>query len=148
MTSLPDPFIISRDRDAAPAIRGLVFQVELTILRWLALAPNDILELERGEDIDLIARSIVADEIEASRLLEQVKHRETRMSLRTGAAREALANFFEHRRANAGMLFGSWSTVPVAAAGGFGLSAVTLVACAIPAVRATAISPASALRSE
>jgi ABC-type antimicrobial peptide transport system permease subunit len=47
-----------------------------------------------------------------------------------------------------GMLFGPWNSVPVVAVVGLVLSLVTLVACAIPAVRATATSPASALRSE
>ena len=47
-----------------------------------------------------------------------------------------------------GMLFGSWSFLPIAAVAGAVLAVVTLVACAIPALRATAASPASALRAE
>ena len=46
------------------------------------------------------------------------------------------------------MLFGSWSAVPIAAVVGLVLCTVTLVACMIPAVRATATSPATALRTE
>jgi predicted permease len=47
-----------------------------------------------------------------------------------------------------GLLFGSWSSVPVVAVVAVFLCAVTLAACAIPALRATAASPASALRSD
>lgn len=47
-----------------------------------------------------------------------------------------------------GMLFGSWISVPITAVVTFVLCGASLVACAIPAVRATAISPASAMRSE
>ena len=47
-----------------------------------------------------------------------------------------------------GMLFGPWNAVPIILLVGLALSVVTLVACAIPAARATAISPARALRAE
>jgi predicted permease len=47
-----------------------------------------------------------------------------------------------------GMLFGSWNFLPIAALAGIGLLLVTLVACVIPAGRAIAASPASALRSD
>ena len=42
------------NRDAWSTIRGFVYQVDLTILRWLHLKDNEILELEKGEDIDVI----------------------------------------------------------------------------------------------
>jgi putative ABC transport system permease protein len=46
------------------------------------------------------------------------------------------------------MLFGSWSAVPIVLVVALVLAAVTLAACAIPALRATATSPAVALRSD
>jgi hypothetical protein len=61
-----------------------------------------MLELERGEDIDLVGRLISASGTTEGRLLEQIKHRETNISLRTPAALEALANFHDHRINNAG----------------------------------------------
>jgi len=90
-----------RDRDAWPIFRGYVYQVDLTIERWLALAADEMLELERGEDIDLVAGALRAnDEAARSRLLNQVKCREARLSLRSPEALEAVANFVEHRTAN------------------------------------------------
>jgi hypothetical protein len=76
-------FVPPRDRDACAAIRGFVYQVDLTIRRWLDLAPDEVLELKRGEDIDLVCSAILGGSDESSRLLEQVKHRAERVSLRS-----------------------------------------------------------------
>lgn len=86
-------FVAIPGRDAHATFAGLVFQVNVTILRWLKLQPDQHLELEAGEDIDLIQR--VADsEAEDVRTLEQVKQlRKRRLTLRSGEALEALANF-------------------------------------------------------
>lgn len=93
-----------RDRDARATIRGYVYQAELTIARWLELEPGQILELEHGEDIDLVAQVVTAkDEYEQYRLLEQVKHREQAVTLKTSAAIAAIVNFYEHRLANPDM---------------------------------------------
>jgi len=93
-----------RDRDARATIRGYVYQAELTIARWLELEPGQILELEHGEDIDLVAQAITTeDEYEQYRLLEQVKHREQTVTLKTSAAISAIVNFYEHRLANPDM---------------------------------------------
>jgi hypothetical protein len=93
-----------RDRDARTIIRGYVYQAELTIARWLELEPGQMLELEHGEDIDLVAQAITAkDEYEQYRLLEQVKHREQSVTLKTSAAIAAIVNFYEHRLANPDM---------------------------------------------
>ncbi len=91
-----------RNRDASASIRGYVFQVDRTVERWLRLDANQVLELERGEDIDLVSRMIAAGNAAGAetRLLEQIKHRETTLTLRTAAAIEALANFHDHRRHN------------------------------------------------
>ena len=75
-------FIALRDRDAWSTIRGYVYQIDITIQRWLDLLPNQVLELERGEDIDIISRSLIAGSGERDRLLEQVKHRDSSLTLR------------------------------------------------------------------
>lgn len=85
-------YTLPRDRDAFSTIRGYVYQVDTTLKRWLDLRVDQHLELERGEDIDLINRAINASSaLEASRLLEQVKHREQNLTLRNPAALESLA---------------------------------------------------------
>lgn len=97
-------YVLPRDRDAYSTIRGFVYQVDLTIRRWMDLGDDQHLELERGEDIDLVNRAITATTAqEAGRLLEQVKHREQNLTLRNPAALEALANAVEHLAANAGL---------------------------------------------
>lgn len=91
---------VRRGRDAFATIRGFVYQVELTILRWLELGNQEALELERGEDIDKISQQIADAQTDSwDRLLEQVKYR-TRITMRTPGLRAALANFFEHRSLN------------------------------------------------
>lgn len=55
---------------------------------------------------------------------------------------------FAALRLISGVLFGSWNSGLAATIAGLLLSAVTLAACAIPAVRATAIAPVDALRAE
>jgi hypothetical protein len=93
-------FAITRDRDAWAIIRGFVYQVELIIDRWLRLQPDQVLELERGEDIDTIQRAMSSVGDEQARLLEQIKVRANNLTLRSDAARAALASFFEHYQAN------------------------------------------------
>ncbi|MQA89238.1 MAG: hypothetical protein GEU90_03230 [Gemmatimonas sp.] len=90
---------LARDRDAYATIRGFVYQVDLTILRWLDLAEDEVLELERGEDIDRLSRGI-ENFGGWERLLEQVKHVERNVTLRSRSVRAALANFFEHGSLN------------------------------------------------
>lgn len=91
-----------RNRDASASVRGYVYQVDRTVERWLRLEANQVLELERGEDIDLVSRMIAAGSASGTetRLLEQIKHREQSLTLRTDSALEALANFHDHRRHN------------------------------------------------
>ncbi len=100
----PSQYTLPRDRDAYSTIRGYVYQVDLTLRRWLDLEESQHLELERGEDIDLVNRAINASSTEeAGRLLEQVKHREQNLTLRNPAALEALANAVEHLAANSSL---------------------------------------------
>jgi hypothetical protein len=92
-------FVHDPRRDASSTIRGLVYQVDLTIRRWLALGENESLELESGEDIDLVATGISTGE-EEERILEQVKSRTASVTLRSSAALESVANFALHRERN------------------------------------------------
>lgn len=80
------------DNDAWRTIRGFVYQVEITIERWLNLDPNDQLELEAGEDIDLV----VPDLYEYKRRLEQVKSKNRRVTLRSRSVLESIVNFHAH----------------------------------------------------
>jgi hypothetical protein len=86
-------------RDAFATIAGFVYQVDVTILAWLNLQDNEILELERGEDLDLVQLQLECQGPE-TRLLEQLKRRAASLTLRTPDALEALANFCEHRSSN------------------------------------------------
>src|SRR5690349_6378929 len=85
-----------RKRDAHATFAGFVFQVNVTILRWLHLRPGQHLELEAGEDIDLIQEA-AAKGLEGAQLFEQAKQlRGKRLTLRSPDALEAIANFCQH----------------------------------------------------
>src|ERR1043165_1071084 len=96
MTSLA----LKRRRDAFGPIRGFVYQVELTIQRWLRLDNNSLLELEKGEDIDTIQDAMLLPGVQQARLLEQIKARESKLTLRSASALGALASFYEHELSN------------------------------------------------
>jgi post-segregation antitoxin (ccd killing protein) len=71
-------------------------QVNVTILRWLQLLPGQHLELEAGEDIDLI-QDAAAKGLDGAQLFEQVKRlRRKRLTLWSADALEAIANFCQH----------------------------------------------------
>lgn len=108
-------FTPGRDQDASATIRGFVYQVELTILRWLGLGANQVLQLERGEDIDHITRAASANPAESARLLEQVKDVQRSLTLHAPGAVIAIGSFCAHRRANAGrdVRFRYTTTAPV-----------------------------------
>ena len=74
------------NRDAYASIRGYVFQVQMTIQRWLNLKEGEVLELECGEDIDHISSALGQNDEEFVRTLEQVKYRKKRLSLRSQSA--------------------------------------------------------------
>jgi hypothetical protein len=91
-----------RKRDAHASFAGFVFQVNLTIRDWLHLLPGQHLELEAGEDIDLI-QAAVAGGLQGERLFKQVKQlRGKRLGLGSADALEAIANFCEHRSTKPG----------------------------------------------
>jgi hypothetical protein len=88
-------FKVIRDRDAWAAIRGFVYQVDQTLLDWLSLEPSMVLELEKGEDIDLVLPAF-EHKAESSRQLKQIKYLNRNISLKTPHVLEALASFHEH----------------------------------------------------
>ncbi|PZO44209.1 MAG: hypothetical protein DCF19_03140 [Pseudanabaena frigida] len=79
------------NRSAEAAIRGYVYQVDVTIERWLKLDPNEYLELECGEDIDHI--------FENGRTTVQVKDvKSNTLTLLSGL--ESIINFVKNCKAN------------------------------------------------
>jgi hypothetical protein len=62
-------------RDAYATFAGYLFQVNVTILRWLELASADRLELEAGEDIDLVQGASAKGDSEKHRVMEQLKQK-------------------------------------------------------------------------
>lgn len=90
-------FIPLQNRDASHIIRGFLYQIELTIKRWIELDESAVLELERGEDIDIVQRAWSAQE---TRILEQIKLRSSSVSLRSPEILETLANFFSSFKTN------------------------------------------------
>lgn len=94
-------FIEIPGRDASAVIRGFVFQVNLTILRWIELPADSRLELECGEDIDTVQDRPNDGATPEKRLLEQLKVRDTRsLTLRRPEALQSVANFCRHRLNN------------------------------------------------
>src|SRR5271167_3002598 len=91
-----------RNRDAHATFAGFVFQVNVTILDWLELVPGQHLELEAGEDIDLIQEAAALGLNDLSRLQQVKQLRKKRLTLRSDDALEAIANFCEHRRSKPG----------------------------------------------
>jgi hypothetical protein len=91
----------THDRDAYASIRGYVYQVALSLVRWLDLQPGQELELEAGEDIDLVSQYLSAEGEQQQRLFEQIKHRhEESLTLRSPEAIAAIVNFYVHRTAH------------------------------------------------
>ena len=103
---LSQPFAISRQRrDATVVIRGYVYQVNTTLLKWIELEPDQWLELEAGEDIDALQKA-VTNQDQVDRVLEAVKCREKNLTLRSPEAMSALASFHEHRQSNPSLRLG------------------------------------------
>ena len=92
-------FVSDPRRDASDVFAGFVFQIDLTIQRWLELKDDEVLELERGEDLDLI--QLAGEDVPETRILEQIKRRSTTsLSLKSADALAAVAHFCEHRKKN------------------------------------------------
>ncbi len=86
------------NRDASAAIRGYGYQVDHTIIRWLDLGDGEILELECGEDIDLVTPLLDQHNRPPVRTLEQVKNLQAHVTLRSPRAISALVNAALYRR--------------------------------------------------
>jgi hypothetical protein len=96
-------FVTNPRRDASPTIAGFVFQVNVTILRWLELQQGEHLELECGEDIDTVQDCPEGSIVAEARLLEQIKKRSGRsLTLKSEEALGALSNYCCHRATNTG----------------------------------------------
>lgn len=99
MTSPRENTVTRPGNDACATIAGFVFQVNLTILHWLRLSDHEYLELEAGEDIDLVRQASGESEFEPERLFLQPKHHGTggSVTLRSRDSLESIANFCYHR---------------------------------------------------
>ncbi|HWY59759.1 MAG TPA: hypothetical protein VNZ03_35175 [Terriglobales bacterium] len=98
--------------DAYATIRGFVFQANLTVLQWLNLSKNEHLELECGEDIDVVGKAVgdVIDqtlatseprvELAGVRELGQLKVRAANLTMKSEEALQAIARFCEHQKLN------------------------------------------------
>src|ERR1035437_8609372 len=87
-------------RDAHAAIAGFVYQVTVTIQRWLTLGPGEHLELEAGEDIDIVRQEIANDTSGIARDVEQVHKSAGALTLRSKKVRQAVVSFCGHRSLN------------------------------------------------
>jgi hypothetical protein len=87
-------------RDAQPAIDGYVYQVVATVLAWLNLADDQHLELEAGEDFDLVERQAASEASDPARTVQQAHKRSRTITLRSPKTVSAIANFCAHRRTN------------------------------------------------
>lgn len=96
---MSQPFRPDPARDASPAIGGFVYQLDWSVLRWLQLGPGEALELEGGEDIDILARGTLGDDDE-HRTLVALKRVRRPVSLRTPSAVAAVAHLAGHRHRN------------------------------------------------
>lgn len=73
-------------RDASATFAGYLFQVNVTILRRLELVAADRLELEAGEDIDLVQGVSAKGAAEKLRVMEQLKQKPRNITLRNHMA--------------------------------------------------------------
>jgi len=81
-------FITDSARDAAPSIRGYVYQIYQSTLAWLRLNVDEVLILEGAEDFDVHLKSSV--------VTTQVKDLTGNLTLRSKSIGEAINNFWCH----------------------------------------------------
>jgi hypothetical protein len=93
-TYISDPL-----RDASDVFAGFLYQIDRTVQRWLDIRDDELFELERGEDLDVIQFSL--EDVPETRTLEQIKRRSTTsVSMKSTDALAAIAHFCEHRNKN------------------------------------------------
>lgn len=97
------------ENDAYATIRGFVFQANLTVLQWLNLSEDEHLELECGEDIDTVGKTIgdsIREAVQSNdssvevRRLDQLKVRAANLTMKSREALQAIARFCEHQKLN------------------------------------------------
>ena len=93
-------FVPLQNRDAWATIRGYVYQVDVTVQRWLELRAGEELQLECGEDIDIVQSIFLNPDNAQTRVLEQVKQREKSVTLKSSHALHAVVSFLEHKANN------------------------------------------------
>ncbi len=93
-------FSPGRAQDASSTIAGFVYQAQRTIQRWLDLEDPAELQLECGEDIDVVSKALIEGGEEQGRLLEQVKKLQARITLKSRPSVFSVAGFLEHRAKN------------------------------------------------
>jgi hypothetical protein len=93
-----DSFVPIAKRNASPIIRGYLYQIELTVRRWIELKDNEVLILEVGEDIDKITYGLSPQE--TKRISEQVRQTQGDISLHSSSAVNSIVNFLTHRNNN------------------------------------------------
>jgi Cdc6-like AAA superfamily ATPase/tetratricopeptide (TPR) repeat protein len=98
--TMSEEFQTNRPRDAWATIRGYYYQFEQTVLSWLNLEERHALELERGEDVDVVVKSVVNNQTIEDRQLRQIKYHQENVTLKSPGVVAAFANFVEHRRSN------------------------------------------------
>ena len=84
-------FVPIPGRDAYATFAGYLYQVNVTVLRWLDLAPDTTLELEAGEDIDTVRSGSDGREPDPERVMEQLKQLAGSI-FRSGDALESIGN--------------------------------------------------------
>lgn len=89
---MTEEFQSDPNRDAWKAIKGFLYQIQITVLRWLDLDDNSILYCECGEDIYHVSNLLEAPGFSESRLLEQIKARD-RITLRSSESLAALTRY-------------------------------------------------------
>jgi tetratricopeptide (TPR) repeat protein len=83
----PDLQLLHPERAAHATIRGFLYQTCLGVLRWLDLAPDEVLVCEGDEDLDRLIRG-------GGGISEQVKAYSGSLGLADRAVSDSLRNFF------------------------------------------------------
>jgi hypothetical protein len=84
--------------DACATIAGFVYQVNVTIQHWLKLGPGEHLELEAGEDIDIVRHEAGESETDPEWLTIQLKQLSGSPVALGAICRKSFAAFWRKRR--------------------------------------------------